>query len=59
MLVLADGQIIEDGDPATLLAQTNSAYARMIAEERALQQRLRDGPGWQRYKFRNGGVYPQ
>jgi ATP-binding cassette subfamily B protein len=59
VLVLADGRIVEDGDPAALLSQTNSAYATMIADERALDRRLWDSARWRHHVFANGEVQPR
>jgi ABC-type multidrug transport system fused ATPase/permease subunit len=59
VLVLADGRIVEDGEPAALTAQVDSTYAGMLASEEALRQRLWDSPAWRHHVFADGAVHLQ
>lgn len=56
VIVLDNGRILEDGSPADLAADPTSRYARLLAAERDLLERLWSAPGWTRWRVANGAV---
>ena len=46
VLVFGGGRILEDGEPKPLEQKSDSAFARLCAEEAALGQRLFVDSGW-------------
>ncbi len=55
VLVIEGGQIVEDGEPATLSARSESRYARLLAAEKRALARL-TGSEWRRFKVEAGYV---
>ncbi len=56
VLVIENGQIIEDGQPK-LLAKTNSRYREMLYTERSLQQRIWDNSVWRRIQLKESQLH--
>lgn len=54
VLVLEEGQIVEDGAPATLLAQPQSRYQALLTAEAAVRQSLWTGRDWRRLWLADG-----
>ena len=54
VLVIEEGRVVEDGVPRTLLAQTESRYALMLAAETAVRQGLWESSAWRRLWLENG-----
>ena len=59
VLVLADGQIVEDGAPALLAAQPDSRYRALLAAETAVQRTLWAGTTWRRLWLADGQLVEQ
>jgi ABC-type bacteriocin/lantibiotic exporter with double-glycine peptidase domain len=56
VVVLADGQVVEDGPPERLLADADGVYATMLAQERQVHAQLWQRPDWRRLTIANGEV---
>ncbi|MCH9685309.1 MAG: ATP-binding cassette domain-containing protein [Deltaproteobacteria bacterium] len=54
VIVIDDGRVVEDGDPATLAMRPGGVYAAMLAQERRVQSELWRGPQWRRLDVRDG-----
>jgi ABC-type bacteriocin/lantibiotic exporter with double-glycine peptidase domain len=54
VLVIENGQIIEDATPAALTARTDSRYQALLAAEEAVRQGLWGSTGWRRLWLENG-----
>lgn len=54
VLVLEEGQIVEDGAPATLLAQPQSRYQALLTAEATVRQSLWTGRDWRRLWLADG-----
>ena len=59
VLVVADGQIVEDGAPATLAAQPHSYYRALLDAETAVQRTLWAGTDWRRLWLADGQLVEQ
>ena len=58
VIVIADGRIVEDGDPSVLAARPDSRYRAMLDAETGLQQRLWADPAWRRIRLVDGKLVP-
>jgi ATP-binding cassette subfamily B protein len=56
VLVVEDGQVIEDGSPRSLASEENSRYAALLRAERAVRTDTWQGPVWKRLRVQAGGV---
>ena len=56
VIVLADGRIAEDGDPALLAAAHDSRYRSLLDAESALRLRLWADPSWRSLHLRAGKI---
>lgn len=56
VLVLEDGVVEQDGNPAALAGAEGSPYAELLDAERAVQATLWATGGWRRWKLENGGI---
>jgi ABC-type multidrug transport system fused ATPase/permease subunit len=59
VLVVAEGRVVEDGAPATLLAQPGSRYAALLAAETRVREAAWSPDGamsWRRVRLRGGRV---
>jgi ABC-type bacteriocin/lantibiotic exporter with double-glycine peptidase domain len=56
VLVLADGQVVEDGAPEQLLAEEGGLYATMLAQERQVHAQLWNRSDWRRITISEGSV---
>lgn len=56
VLVLEEGQIVEDGAPATLLAQPQSRYQALLTAEATVRQSLWTGRNWRRLWLADGAL---
>lgn len=56
VLVVEAGRIVEDGDPAVLSVQEDSAYAQLLAHEYAIEKELWSEAGWRRWQLRDGSI---
>ena len=57
VIVLDEGQVVEDGDPRALARDPGSRLAAMIAAERSLRDQLDgDERGWRRVRVQDAGV---
>ncbi len=54
VLVVEDGRIVEDGNPAALARVLGSGYARLLAAERAVAEDLWASPRWRRWRVEGG-----
>jgi ABC-type transport system involved in cytochrome bd biosynthesis fused ATPase/permease subunit len=54
VLVVEQGRVIEDGDPAHLAADPDSRYAAMLAAEHAVREGLWSAAGWRRLRIDKG-----
>lgn len=54
VIVIDGGRIVEDGDPRSLARDPDSRYATMLAEERAVHERIWGGSQWRRIEIRDG-----
>ena len=54
VLVIEQGRIVEDGAPATLLAQPHSRYRALLAAEETVRQTLWQGSAWRRLSLTDG-----
>lgn len=58
VLVLADGQIVEDGDPRELAAVPESRFYAMLEAERAIREEFWSGAEWRRLRLEHGQLTP-
>ena len=56
VLVVAGGQIVEDGAPAALRERAGSRYAAMAEAERRVREAVWSGPPWRRWRVEAGQV---
>ncbi len=56
VLVVDDGEIIEDGDPQTLARISDSTYAQLLAAERSVKTDLWGDPRWRRWRLQDGTI---
>lgn len=54
VVVIEQGQIVEDGAPCDLIKRPGSRYGAMLEAEVALQQQWWHSPFWRRLKLENG-----
>jgi len=54
VLVLADGQVVEDGDPRELAGNPASRFHAMLEAERAIREDFWNGTQWRRLRLHNG-----
>lgn len=59
VLVVADGQIVEDGAPTMLAAQPDSHYRALLDAETAVQRTLWAGTAWRRLWLADGQLVEQ
>jgi ATP-binding cassette subfamily B protein len=52
--MMADGELIEDDHPETLAARPDSAYARLLEQERAVREQVWESADWVRLRIDNG-----
>ena len=58
VLVLADGQIVEAGNPAELIANEQSHYSALRRAEEHLHTQSWANGQWHKYKLVNGRIVP-
>src|SRR5690606_16636807 len=56
VLVIEGGRIVEDGNPAALVARGGSRLEALIDAERAVRAGLWNGPGWRRLWLEGGRI---
>jgi ABC-type bacteriocin/lantibiotic exporter with double-glycine peptidase domain len=56
VLVVDEGRIVEDGDPAVLSVQPDSAYAQLLADEHAVEKELWSEAGWRHWQLQAGSI---
>jgi ATP-binding cassette subfamily B protein len=56
VLVLQEGRVVEDGDPAELSQASDSVYAALLKAERAVQTTLWADGRWRRWRLEDGGI---
>lgn len=56
VLVFEQGRVVEDGDPATLLADPASRYAQMFEKEAAFRRHLQESSRWHHHHLHDGGI---
>jgi ATP-binding cassette subfamily B protein len=56
VLVIEDGQIVEDGDPHQLAANPESRFHAMLEAESAIRDEFWNGAEWRRLHLHNGHV---
>ncbi len=56
VLVIEDGRVIEDGDPAVLHEQAGSRYRQLCDREEHVRARLWNAASWRRLRMENGRV---
>jgi ATP-binding cassette subfamily B protein len=54
VLVMADGQIVEDDAPDSLMAKPDSRYRALLASEDAVRRTLWEGADWRRWDLDKG-----
>ncbi len=54
MVVIEDGRIVEDGDPALLSQQTDGRYHNMLEAEENVREGLWASDEWQRFNLVGG-----
>jgi ABC-type multidrug transport system fused ATPase/permease subunit len=59
VLVLKDGRIVVDGEPAALARDPATHYAGLLALEDEVRDKLWTGPGWRRVWMRDGKLAPE
>ena len=59
VVVVADGRIVEDGDPRALACDMGSRYQSMLAAEQFVLESLWASPSWRRFRVENGTVSEQ
>ena len=59
VLVVAGGQIVEDGDPAVLAAAPASHYRALLDAEARVRAERWSAAGWRRWTVGDLGVRPQ
>ncbi len=57
VIVIDNGRVVQDGEPAALAATPGGAYAAMLAQERRVQSELWRGPTWRRIEVRDGHLH--
>jgi ABC-type bacteriocin/lantibiotic exporter with double-glycine peptidase domain len=56
VLVIDNGRVVEDGDPTVLSGQPGSAYAKLLADEGAIDTELWSDGGWRRWNLEDGSI---
>jgi ATP-binding cassette subfamily B protein len=56
VIVMQDGRVVEDGDPAVLAGGANSRYRALLDAEAALRLRFSSDPSWHRLRLRAGKI---
>jgi ATP-binding cassette subfamily B protein len=56
VLVMADGRIVEDGDPAALVKEPNSRYGALFRAEQALRDQLWRAAHWRHAAIERGAL---
>lgn len=56
VLVLADGQLVEQGVPSALATQPQSRFAQLLQESRAVQRELWETASWRRLWVEHGRI---
>jgi len=56
VLVLDQGRLVEDGEPAELNSQSGSLYKSLIDAEHAIQRGLWESDAWRRIQIKSGRV---
>jgi ABC-type transport system involved in cytochrome bd biosynthesis fused ATPase/permease subunit len=59
VLVVDEGRVVEDGDPAELAARPDSLYAALLAAERTVRRDLWESSVWRRWHLEGGRVTEQ
>jgi ABC-type bacteriocin/lantibiotic exporter with double-glycine peptidase domain len=59
VLVVDEGRVVEDGDPAELAARPDSLYAALLAAERTVRRDLWESSVWRRWHLQGGRVTEQ
>ncbi|MCG8423759.1 MAG: ATP-binding cassette domain-containing protein [Proteobacteria bacterium] len=54
VLVIEDGQIVEDGAPVTLAQQLDSRYCELLETERRIRREIWDDPRWRKLRMDDG-----
>lgn len=54
VLVIEDGELLEDGDPAVLYAQEGSRYRALCDREDQVRELLWNAAGWRRFTMESG-----
>jgi len=55
VLVVANGRVVEDGDPSRLAGQADTHYFRLLAAEDRARARL-NGPEWRHLRLEKGQI---
>jgi ABC-type bacteriocin/lantibiotic exporter with double-glycine peptidase domain len=56
VLVVDQGRVVEDGDPAELAATAGSTYATLLTAERAVMSDIWSSARWRRWRMEDGAV---
>lgn len=56
VVVLHDGEVVEDGQPRSLMSDPSSRYARMVHADEAALQHVRRSGDWQRVRLVAGKI---
>jgi ABC-type bacteriocin/lantibiotic exporter with double-glycine peptidase domain len=56
VLVVDDGQIVEDDSPATLAKRADSCYRRLLDAEEAIEEALWESASWRRWRMQAGAL---
>jgi len=54
VLVVENGQIVEDGNPAELARQSNSRYRTLLEAEESVREGLWSSGSWRRLRLEDG-----
>jgi len=57
VLVVEDGRIVEDGDPASLALRSETRYRALLDTEAAVHKELWSNDLWRRLQLVEGRVY--
>ena len=58
VIVMHEGRIVEDGAPATLLADPHSRYRALVAADAAVRSATWSSKRWRRLTVERGGIVP-
>lgn len=56
VLVVEQGEVVEDGHPDDLVAQPDSRYRALLEAESNVQQMFRSDTRWRRLRLENGEI---